>query len=206
MPRTTAFLADEFRARTGEAKELAQTAEGSKEFLYTRRLYIYEAAYLLAFSAWENALEQSFLRFLCGFRNTAGVPTRAGTWARPSNLHDANLLVLGGRRFKLWHGPHDVIDRSKGYFASGPHEVVLQSALAEIEDFAAIRHFVAHRNQDTALKFQAAATRLTGAPILGGRAGRMLRNDTIDPVTGSQVTWLERICADLERYASQIVV
>lgn len=204
MPRTTSFLVGEMSSRMGEAMDFAAVSEGSRDFLYTRRLYVYEAAYLLAFSAWENMLEQSFLRFLCGFKNSAGVPVRFGTWGRPATLGQASVLVLGGRRFKLWHNPQEVADRSKGFFNAGPHENVLQSALADIEDFAAIRHYVAHRNHDTNVKFQNAAVRLTGAPVHGGRPGRMLRAETIDAVTGAKVTWLERICADLGRYATQI--
>ena len=204
MPRATSFLVDDLSSRIDEAKDLAQAAEGSRAFLYTRRLYIYEAAYLLAFSAWENLLEQSFLRFLCGFRNRGGVPARAGAWVRPDTITAAYTASLSGRRYNLWHNPQDVIGRSRGFFANGPHEAVLLSALADIDDFAAIRHFVAHRNQDTRLKFQVAATRLTGAPILGGRAGRLLRSSTTDTVTGLPVTWLERICSDLHRYADQI--
>lgn len=204
MARTTAFLVAQLSSRVSEARDLAQAAEGSSSFLYTRRLYIYEAAYLLAFSAWENMLEQCFLRFLCGYGNGTGVPARTGTWIRASNVTNANITLLAGKQFLLWHNPAIVVARSKGYFAMGPHEVVLTSALSEVEDFAAIRHYVAHRNHDTELKFQSAATRLTGAPIQGGRAGRLLRSTTTDPVTGAQVTWLERIAADLERYALQI--
>lgn len=204
MTRTTSFLVDELSARIAEARELVDAVEGSSSFLYTRRLFIYEAAYLLAFSAWENLLEQSFFRFLCGCAAGAGVPARFGSWSRPKTIQTANTLILGGRAHLLWHNPGQVISRSKRYFSLGPHEIVLLSALSDIENFAAIRHYVAHRNADTGIKFQAAATSLTGAPVHGGRAGRLLRATTVDAVTGLKVTWFERITADLERYATQI--
>lgn len=205
MPKSTGFLVGEFLSHLTEALEIAQAAEGSSSFLYTRRLYVYEAAYLLAFSAWENLLEQSFLRFLCGYIPSSGLaPTPTTTWLRPISVSAATVLILGGRSFRLWHNPRDVISRARGYFVSGPHETVLNSALADIEDFAAIRHYVAHRNDDTRQKFQTAAIRLSGSRVLGARAGRLLRSETMDPVTMTKVTWLERICADLERYARQI--
>lgn len=204
MARSTAFLVDELISQINEASDLVQAAEGASAFANVRRLYVYEAAYLLTFSAWENMLEQCFLRFLCGYENASGVPVRTSTWTRPPTLDDANFLVLNGKRFLLWHAPQYVIGRSRGYFVNGPHEAVLNTVLADVDDFAAIRHYVAHRNADTTAKFQIAATRLTGAPIHGARAGRMLRSTTIDPVTGVQVTWLERIAADLARYALQI--
>ena len=204
MTRSTSFLVDELSSRTSEALELAEASEGSSNFLYNKRLHVYEAAYLLTFSSWENMLEQGFFRFLCGYSNAAGVPTKTVTWTRPKTVAAANTLLLGHRSYLMWHNPTDVINRSRRYFTGGPHETVLNSALADISDFAAIRHFVAHRNEDTGIKFQAAATRLSGAPVPGGRAGRLLRSQTVDTVTGLQVTWLERISADLGRYASQI--
>ena len=205
MPRSTAFLAGEIRAQIDEARELIFAAEGAGNFLYARRWYVYEAAYLLAFSAWENLLEQTFYRFLCGYQNSSGLPLRNGTWTRPRDVAAAEALVLNGRQYVLWHNPAFVIGRSQGYFNGAPHETVLQSALHDFEDFAAIRHYVAHRTEDTKRKFQLAATRLSGAPTIGARAGRLPRSKTIDPVSGAQVTWFERIVADLNRYAAQIV-
>lgn len=204
MARFTGFLAADFSQRILEAKDLAQVSEAASTFTYTRRLFIYEASYLLAFSAWENFLEQAFLRFLCGYSNSVGALVSCGAHPRPQTLTAAHLLVLNGQNFKLWHGPNLVVNRSKLFFTLGPHETVLMSALADIESFAAIRHFVAHRNHDTSVKFQLAATALSGSPVFGGRAGRFLRNQTTDPVTGLNVNWLDRICTDLERYAAQI--
>jgi hypothetical protein len=204
MPKSTAFLVSDLADQLREALEIAEAAENSSTFLYTRRLYVYEAAYLLAFSAWENMLEQSFLRFMCGYRPMSGVPVATATWARPKNLTAAIALLLGTSPYKLWHNPQHVIARSQRYFVRGPHEIVLTSALADIQDFAAVRHYVAHRSADTQQKFQAAARRLSGASVVGARAGRLLRSSTIDPVTSLQVTWLERVCADLERYAKQV--
>ncbi|MGJ7521712.1 hypothetical protein ACSFA0_14590 [Variovorax sp. LT1P1] len=204
MPRSTAFLIDEMAASLAEATGIVQAAEGSSVFVYSRRLYVYEAAYLLAFSAWENFLEQSFLRFMCGYASSSGAPTATTTWGKPSNLTGAMTTLLGGKPFKLWHNPQHVVGRSQGFFVGGAHELVVASALADIEDFAAIRHYVAHRSADTEVKFQASARRLTGAGIVGGRAGRLLRSSTIDPVSGDHMTWMDRICLDLRRYALQI--
>tara|TARA_R110001599_G_scaffold269189_1_gene470003 strand:+ start:169 stop:789 length:621 start_codon:yes stop_codon:yes gene_type:complete len=204
MPKSTTFLVSDLAGQLREALEIAEAAESSSTFLYTRRLYVYEASYLLAFSAWENMLEQSFLRFMCGYRQQSGVPIATSTWVRPRNLAAAMALLLGPSQYKLWHNPQQVVARSQRYFSNGPHETVLTSALADIQDFAAVRHYVAHRSADTEQKFQAAARRLSGASVVGARAGRLLRSSTTDNVTSQQVTWLERICADLERYARQI--
>lgn len=208
MPRRTSFLIDEFEQRLDEARDLAALADGTSSFVYTRRLHIYEAAYLLAFSAWESFLEQAFLRFMCGYRNAAGAHTSTGTWQRPRTIAVAyaTLLAIGPKphQFLLWHGPNFVIQRARSCFVNGAHEVVVSSAQHDLEDFAAVRHHVAHRNANTKHKFQQAALRLSGTQVLGGRAGRFLRASTVDPVTLDNVTWLERICFDLHRYAGQI--
>jgi hypothetical protein len=203
--RSTAFLVPQFREQLNEAEEIARIAEGSSDFVYAKRLFVYEAAYLLAFSAWENLLEQSFVRLLAGYSNTAGVAVLAPGIVRPSTVADAVSLVLGTKSYRLWHNPADVIRRAQGFFFSGgPHEAVLVSALADIGDFATIRHYVAHRSADSRAKFLAASQRLSGVSLLGTRAGRFLRSTTVDPVTGNDVTWLSRICSDLDRYANQV--
>jgi hypothetical protein len=203
--RSTAFLVPQFKEQLSEAEDIASTAEASSHFVYAKRLFVYEAAYLLAFSAWENILEQSFVRLLAGYRNSIGVTALAPGIARPPTVADAVLLVLNGKSYKLWHSPASVIARAQGFFLpNGPHEAVLTSALVDIGDFAAIRHYVAHRSADSRAKFLVAAHRLSGVGLLGTRAGRFLRSQTTDPVSGQAMTWLQRICGDLERYAVQI--
>ena len=208
MPQSTSFLVDRFQERCDEALDLAQTVEATTTFLHTRRLYVYEAAYLLAFSAWETFLEQVLLRFMCGYQNSLGTPTSTGTWPRPATLAAAHatLLTIGPRPqpFLLWHNPQGVVQRSRLCFLNGPHEAVLSTVLVEVTDLAAVRHHVAHRTDDTKTKFQDAALRMSGTVVLGGRAGRFLRSSTQDPVTAEQMTWLERACLDLSRYARQI--
>jgi hypothetical protein len=208
MPKTTTFLVGRFCHQVDDALDLARAADGAVAFMSTRRMFVYEAAYLLAFSAWESFLEQAFLRFMCGYRNAHGTQSSTGTWVKASSLADAytKLRVLSPRnpQYLLWHGPALVINRSRLCFVNGAHEMVIASAQTDIEDFAAVRHHVAHRSEDTEKKFQNAALRLSGSTVLGGRAGRFLRARTTDPVTGDDVSWLERICVDLQRYASQI--
>lgn len=202
--RSTAFLVPQFRDQLSEAEDIASTAEVSSDFVYAKRLFVYEAAYLLAFSAWENLLEQSFVRQLAGYRNAGGVPAVAPGIVRPTTVADGVLMVLGGKTFRLWHNPADVISRAQKFMPDGPHDTVLTSASVDISDFAAIRHYVAHRSADSRTKFVVAARRLSGVGLLGTRAGRFLRSQTIDPISGAAVSWLQRICADLERYAQQI--
>jgi hypothetical protein len=202
--RSTQFLAHRLQQSIDEALHLTILAEQSSHFTYTNRFHVYEAAYLLVFSAWEGFLEESFLRFLCGYRNSTSIITLQAGKTFSTDLRTAKTALYNGRAFLLWHSPSYPVTRSQQWFSAGPHETVINAAFNDIEDFAAIRHYVAHRSDDCEQKFDAAARRLSGAGVLGRRAGRFLRNNTIDPVTGLQMPWINRISADLHRYAVQI--
>src|SRR4051794_35836158 len=138
MARDTRFLVVDFVHRLAEAQDLAVLAEASSNFQYVRRFHIYEAAYLLAFSAWESFLEQAFLRFMCGYSNTSGVPAPTTHWQRRSTIGPAyaTLLAISPNKpqYLLWHGPSSVIQRSRMCFAAGSHELVISSAKQDIED------------------------------------------------------------------------
>lgn len=204
MPRTTASLVTGFGTRIAEALDLATAAEAAANFTYTRRLHVYEAGYLLVFSAWENFLEQSLLRFLCGYRNTAGLYGRVGSIPYFRSINAAHHHLLRGRTYLLWHNPQDAVNRSNANLNGGPHASVLLSALADIRNYSYIRNHVAHRSADTGNKFELATLAFTGRRIAARRAGRFLRLPTTLPHSGAISNWLGRICVDLENYARQI--
>lgn len=202
--RKTKFLTDRLQESIDDAIRLTVLAEQSSHFTYTNRFHVYEAAYLLIFAAWEGFLEDTFLRFLCGYGNTAGSMTLHPGKAFSQDLSYAKTALYNGSPYLLWHNPSQVVRRAQRWFISCPHEIVINAAISDIEDFAAIRHFVAHRSDDCEQKFDAAARRLSGTGVLGRRAGRFLRKNTVDPVTGIQMPWINRISDDLHRYALQI--
>lgn len=204
--RKTEFLADRFQNSIDEALRLTILAEQSSHFSYTNRFHVYEAAYLLIFAAWEVFLEESFVRFLCAYENIAGPMTLQPGKNFSPDLSHAKTAVYNGRAYILWHNPTLVVSRAKNWFVACPHETVINAAINDVEDFAAIRHFVAHRSEDCKQKFDSATRRLSGTGVLGQRAGRFLRKDTVDPVSGIQMPWINRISIDLHRYATQIVV
>ena len=200
--RRTAFLVDRFSDAITEAQGLVSLAESSTNFTFANRCYVYEAAYLLIFSAWEGFLEEAMIRFIAGYGNSSGsVPLQPGK-VRCQNIAAARSALFGSRSFLLWHSPDKPIDRSKLWFVNGPHEMVISSAQSYIENFAAIRHYVAHRSPDCASKFESAALALSGVQPLGSRAGRFLRRST--SVGGRTVPWIDRIGNDLLGYATQI--
>lgn len=200
--RNTAFLVDRFENAINEAQDLVSLAESSTTFTHTNRLYVYEASYLLIFSAWEGFLEEAMIRFIAGYVNSSGlIPLKLGKTRSP-DLTSAKLALFNGKSYLLWHSPDKPINRSKQWFMNGPHETVISSAQTNIEHFAAIRHYVAHRSSDCAAKFEAAAIALSGSIVVGRRAGRFLRRSTVSG--GVAMRWIDRIGSELLGYAKQI--
>src|SRR5690242_19886680 len=111
MPRSTAGFVSVLSSRIMEAEDLVRAIEGAAGFSMVRKFYVYEAAYLLVFAAWENFLEETLLRFLCGYKNSAGVHQRLGTMRHCPNLTAAKGVLFGARTFLLWHDAPRVIAR-----------------------------------------------------------------------------------------------
>src|SRR6266851_5231591 len=74
----------------------ANAAPGSREhrLLHPTRIEAaYEMAFLRIFIAWEDLLEQSFIRYLCGYHNSTGGQTPAAgvTFAGTVTASEAQL-------------------------------------------------------------------------------------------------------------------
>lgn len=207
MPDFVGGLQDSFL----EARDFVDTVErirrqqsGRIKTISTNKVrFGYELAYLRAFAAWENFLEASFLRYLCGYCSSAGQQTIRVPHVFCATVSAAETLVLDGRRYKLWHNPRDVIGRSQTYFLNGRHETVLSSVLSRVDSFAAVRHHIAHQRRDTATQFDSACINLCGYRSPGSRAGSFLRK-RVSHVSPSK-RWFDLILSDLEAYAVQIV-
>lgn len=213
MPRTLAPICDSFSANAIKALELSSAAElvrisapagsqGRKQFNYNKLELIYELSYLRVFALWEAFLEEAFHRLLCGYTAGGSVVAMAPTQTRAPTLNAAALRVLNGRPYVLWHNPTVVIDRSKKFFVSAPHESVTSSALALISSLADIRHHIAHATPDTQQKYHQATMSMAGARY-GNGAGRFLRTAIVDPITGAQKRWLHVLADQLISLSNQ---
>ena len=205
-------LADAFEGGVDRATSLAQAGEQAQIMisgfsaavnpLHPVRLeLLYEMAFLRVFIEWETFLEQSFLRYLCGYRNSVGQQTLIqGTYYR--TLTVAKTAVLGGRDYKLWHNPSAVIRRSQQYFRGGLHELVLASSQTRLEWFAAVRHRIAHAQVHARTEFDNATMGINGSRYHGGRAGKFLRDRNTYVIP--QARWLDTMSKELVGLARQI--
>lgn len=212
MPRQMPDLARGFSSEINAAVELTRAAEEARVFLtgfvdkrsllHVGRIeLLYELAFLRLFNAWEQFLEETFVRYLCGYQASHGQDMLAtGTYYH--TLTNARSAVLGGRDYVLWHNPQKVINRSRHWFVSARHELVIASTVGRLEYFAAIRHRIAHAQRHAKQQFDVATTGLIGRRYRGGRPGRFLRDWV--PDASPPERWLARIGAELRGLAYQI--
>src|SRR5260221_12742426 len=101
MPRTMPPLAVQFRQRVSEALALARAGDLAaaaplgaplrSEWHVARVELLYELAYLRIFVEWELFLEQTFLRYLCGYVSISGGGVRSLPGTLCPTHHDAAL-------------------------------------------------------------------------------------------------------------------
>lgn len=213
MARTLDAVLDSFSSAICKPLDLSSATElvrisapvgspGRKAFNATKIESIYELAYLQVFGLWERFLEDAFYRLLCGYATGGYAVTLKPTISRAATLAAAELQVLNGKQYHLWHNPTHVIGRSQKFFVAAPHETVVSSALNQITQLAAIRHHIAHSTPDTLKKYHSATMSLAGARF-GRRAGRFLRTHTLHPVSGVQIRWLHLLTEDLISLSQQ---
>jgi hypothetical protein len=196
-----------FRQRVAEALALALAGEiaaqssAHAEWRAARVEYLYEMSFLRAFIEWEIFLEQTFLRYLCGYQSPQGrFAPLAGRHC--TSLANAEQLVFGRNGYALWHDPTAVTRRAIRHLSLCPHELIIQSNSARLQMFAAIRHRVVHGQDDARQKFDTATMTLCGRRYRAGRPGRFLRDWDISAQPKRR--WIEVITLELAALARQV--
>jgi hypothetical protein len=211
MARRMSRLDAAFLEGAGRAVDLALAGErirsgspgGSiarKELALPRIEALYETAYLRVFLAWEEFLEETFLRYICGYASVLG----SCILLNPPylSLAAAQMAVLSGADFVSWADPRSVVRRSQRYMTLGFHEVVLNSDLNRLLSFKAVRNRIAHASDHARNEFDIATRSLALRRYPGSSAGRFLRDRaTIVPFPK---TWLELMSDELAALAVQI--
>lgn len=185
-----------------QAGELAAQSSARAHWHVARIEYLYEISFLRVFVEWEVFLEQTFLRYICGYGSRHGIYAPVVGRQHCSSIGQAEALIFGQRGFTLWHDPTRVVNRAKGYLQGAPHELVIQSSVSRLECFSAIRHRVAHGQDDAKQKFDRATMLLCGRRYRGARPGRFLRD--WDTASQPRQRWIEVISLELAGLANQI--
>ena len=188
---------------------------GREQWTLARVEFLYELAYIRLFGTWEELLESVFFRSLCGYRSIAGqevlIPAACGIgFIGPHfrSISSAESVVYGGADFLLWHDPDKVIKRCKKYISSGQgvgpaqQENVISSSINRLKHFAAIRHRIAHEQEDARNKFDAATHYFVGHKYTASRPGRFLRD--YEPASVPPRRWLAAIADELVGLMGQL--
>jgi hypothetical protein len=208
MPRPLPLFGDRFDEGWRSLLSFALRVEANHEAMKTPRAGLknsgvemsYELLFLKVFLLWENFQQDVFIRLLMGFESNGGVETLRPGIAKPRTLEESENAILDGRRYRLWHDPVQVMRRSDQYFdpAASHFRAIIGANQATLENFAALRHQIAHAQSHARTEFDAATMRMAGRRFYG-QAGRFLRTER---VAGQR--WFEAICREMSDIAHQI--
>lgn len=161
---------------------------------------LYESAYLRIFVSWEVFQEEITVRMMAGARTPSYTPQPAVNATLHPSLTAARTALYGSRDYLLWHNPDAVIKRVSKVLDSSPLENVLTQNKLTLDDFAQIRHKVAHGSEDAITKFKVAAQRMTGVAH-NGSPGKLLRAQNMsDPLNLRR--WVSVISTSLLGFAN----
>jgi hypothetical protein len=165
------------KASLSLAKEAALYKELRKgkyrPILDSRLQSINELSFLKLFISWEHFLEEAFIRFMCGARNSAGLPQ--AKYVNPSNLGHALDMIKQKQRFVDWTVGGDVIERALLCFKDGePFSTALGGSLTYLMDMKTIRNRIAHESKEAEEAFQNMIRQKMGYVPQGIGVGKLL--------------------------------
>lgn len=141
--------------------------------LKRKQYQITELSFLQIFVSWEQFLEHTFIRYMCGGQTSSGYSPRR--LVQPPNLNHALGIVLEGKSYADWTRVEVVIRKAESYFANGePYKSVLGSASTPLEDMKKIRNRIAHRSAFSERQFRDMVRQRLGHNPWGMNPGRFL--------------------------------
>jgi len=170
-----------FQDNVQKSLSIVQDAAKYKEFrkgklrpILKRRLYsINELSFLKLFISWEVFLEQTFVRFMCGARNSNGLPLQ--TFVNPISIEHAHRMIRNRQRYVDWTVGNVVIERAKLFFQDGdPFYTAIGSSLSDLSEMKTIRNSIAHNSRETERAFRNLVRQKIGSNPKGMVVGRML--------------------------------
>lgn len=165
----------EFKTEASNATKLLDKIETSPGVLHQPQVdLIFELAFLKIFIAWEQFLENTFIRYMCGASSLSGKkPTRI---VSARYLDDALKVICGDRPYADWASVEIVVERANRFFDNGePYTTPLQSAAAELANMRRIRNHIVHHSNKSREDFNKLLVNTYGFRPQGMTAGRFLR-------------------------------
>lgn len=181
----------------------AKPASAVRKQLKTAQLEaLYEATFLRVFSSYETFIEDSLVHYMANYGTASYIPNASATCQIHNSLTSAVAALYGGNDYLLWHNTKTSIGRVTKHLVGCPVETALTANKVNLDDYAKIRHHIAHNSSDSGVKFAAAASRLTGSEHRR-QPGKLLRSaDISDPLNPTK--WIRVIVDDMAATVLQI--
>jgi hypothetical protein len=175
---------NEFKEEVLRCKKLV-TSMKAHRIPYFQCEQISELSFLRVYVAWEEFLEGTFSRFLCGASSISG--RRPKLYASPRNIDHARKMIIGferGDRFADWSQRHKVTDRAELLFRDGsPFRTPIQAAGTELDEMRAIRDRIAHRSDKARNQFNGVVHKKLGTALMLNPGRFLLRVDLATGLT-----------------------
>ena len=165
----------QFKAEVSNATKLLDKIENNRGVLHQPQVdLIFELGFLKIFIAWEQFLENTFVRYMCGASSLLGKKPIRIISAR--YLDDALGAICGERPYADWASVDIVVERANRFFDKGePYATPLQSAAAELVNMRKVRNHIAHHSNKSREDFNKLLVKSYGFRPQGKTAGRFLR-------------------------------
>ena len=171
-----------FNALLSENLQLAKDATHFKEIRHgrlrairrSRTWQINEMAFLSMFLAWEDFLEASFIRFMCGAVTRTHYKPKV--YVTPMNLdHALSFLIIKPREYVEWASAQQVVERAEIIFRDGePYKSAIRPSIVDFDHMRQIRNAIAHRSGSSWRKFEAVVRGILGSRPHGLTPGMFL--------------------------------
>lgn len=152
--------------------------------------------------AWEDFLEESFLKYLCGAVAPSGyVPTLLTPTLQ--SMATARQTLSGNNSYLKWDRQSAITRAGSVFDQAEPYAQTFQFVGQTVADLYVVRNRFAHRSEYAATRFRALVLALYGFNPNGMTPGRLLTQMHPDPQVGLPV--LEAL-ANRVKAARQLVV
>lgn len=168
---------------------------------HSRVCQINEMAFLGMFLSWEDFIEATFIRYMCGA--TTSTRYKPKVFVSPVSLeHALKFFVVRPRDYVEWSSGQLVIERAEMVFRDGePYKSAIRPSLTDLDDMRQIRNAIAHRSGTAWKKFETAVRRILGSKPRGLAPGMFLGL----PHIGAGKPYIEHYKDVLSVAASRIV-
>ena len=113
---------------------------------------IVELSFLKIYLAWEQFLEDSFVRYMMGGTTKSGFKIRS--YVNPKNMVHAREIINEGRNYSKWDYD-DVIRKTSHFFVNGgPYKRTLQPMFSYLKEMSDIRNSIAHGSNYSIERFK----------------------------------------------------